>query len=104
MSKVIGQTAVSVYPLSNYSFGSKEAKHEKDINMDQRMFRLRQRYFLLALLIACKCVVVLKKDPTAYFIIVFSLAEGCFLPHWHDELLKLMLLLHEIKRIGQLLL
>lgn len=45
MSRAIaGQAAYTVYPLTNYSFGSKERKPEKDSHADQKMARLRSSY------------------------------------------------------------
>jgi hypothetical protein len=37
------QSSITVYPLLNYSFGSKEAKPEKDAGLDARMRRLRAK-------------------------------------------------------------
>jgi hypothetical protein len=38
-----GQTAYTVYPLANYSFGTKDRKQEKDGNVDQKMERLKNK-------------------------------------------------------------
>ncbi len=35
------QPVVSVYPLTNYSFGSKDRKQEKDKDTESRMQRLK---------------------------------------------------------------
>ncbi|GAX74941.1 hypothetical protein CEUSTIGMA_g2387.t1 [Chlamydomonas eustigma] len=70
MSKIIGQTAVSVYPLSNYSFGSKEIKHEKDINMDQRMARLRQSYEKLGLRRTVEGVLVVQEHNHPHILLL----------------------------------
>ncbi|KAG1654227.1 hypothetical protein FOA52_004503 [Chlamydomonas sp. UWO 241] len=39
-----GQSAVTVYPLTNYSFGSKEMKVDKDVSLDQKLARLKTNY------------------------------------------------------------
>jgi hypothetical protein len=38
-----GQTAYTVYPISNYTFGTKGAKHEKDKSVAERMERLKAK-------------------------------------------------------------
>ena len=38
-----GQPVLSVYPVTNYSFGRKEAKYEKDSNVAARMERLKDK-------------------------------------------------------------
>jgi hypothetical protein len=35
---------VNVYPLSSYTFGSKEAKMEKDTSVADRLARMKQNY------------------------------------------------------------
>ncbi len=38
-----GQTAYAVYPLPNYSFGTKDRKQEKDVNLEQKLMRLKAK-------------------------------------------------------------
>lgn len=38
-----GQTAVTCYPLTSYSFGTKDRKLEKDANVEQKMARMRAK-------------------------------------------------------------
>ncbi|MEW5318140.1 MAG: hypothetical protein WDW38_009386 [Sanguina aurantia] len=44
MAPNAGQSAVTVYPVTNYSFGSKPHKQEKDHNVAERMARLKSNY------------------------------------------------------------
>lgn len=45
MSKVtLGQTAYSLYPLSNYTFNTKSPKHEKDASVAERLQRMKVKY------------------------------------------------------------
>lgn len=37
-----GQTSVTLYPLSSYTFGTKPPKFEKDNSVGQRMERLKE--------------------------------------------------------------
>jgi cleavage and polyadenylation specificity factor subunit 5 len=39
-----GQTDVVIYPIDNYSFGSKEAKKERDNSVVARLERLKEKY------------------------------------------------------------
>lgn len=39
-----GQTAYTVYPTSNYNFGTKPAKLEKDASVSDRLNRMRNKY------------------------------------------------------------
>jgi hypothetical protein len=44
MSKVTqGQTAYTLFPLSNYSFNSKPPKHEKDSSVGDRLQRMKTK-------------------------------------------------------------
>jgi hypothetical protein len=38
-----GQTAYTVYPINNYTFGTKNAKLEKDKSVADRMERLKAK-------------------------------------------------------------
>jgi cleavage and polyadenylation specificity factor subunit 5 len=45
ISKMIrGQSTTTIYPVGNYSFGTKPAKIEKDTAVAQRMERLKEKY------------------------------------------------------------
>ena len=39
-----GETAVSVYPIGNYHFGVKNARHEKDKSVGERLTRMRAKW------------------------------------------------------------
>lgn len=39
-----GQSTTTIYPVGNYSFGTKPAKVEKDTAVGQRMERLKEKY------------------------------------------------------------
>lgn len=39
----LGQTAYTVYPLSNYTFGTKNAKQERDRTVGERLERLKAK-------------------------------------------------------------
>jgi len=40
----LGQTVYTVYPVSNYSFGNKASKAEKDATVQDRLLRLKRQY------------------------------------------------------------
>jgi hypothetical protein len=40
---LLGQAAVTVYPVGNYTFGSKASKAEKDRSVEDKMLRLRAK-------------------------------------------------------------
>lgn len=40
----LGQTALTVYPIGNYTFGSKAPKKEKDFSVHERMTRWKAAY------------------------------------------------------------
>jgi cleavage and polyadenylation specificity factor subunit 5 len=42
--KMVPSPVVNVYPLSSYTFGSKEAKMEKDTSVADRLARMKQNY------------------------------------------------------------
>ena len=42
----MAQSSVTIYPVSNYSFGTKAPKFEKDSSVVQRMERLREKWVL----------------------------------------------------------
>jgi cleavage and polyadenylation specificity factor subunit 5 len=41
--KMVPSPVVNVYPLSSYTFGSKEAKMEKDTSVADRLARMKQK-------------------------------------------------------------
>jgi Nucleotide hydrolase len=41
---MVGSQAVNVYPLSNYTFGTKEPKMEKDTSVADRLARMKVKY------------------------------------------------------------
>lgn len=43
MSKPSGQTAFSVFPVSNYKFGTKAPKPERDSNAQERLNRIKNK-------------------------------------------------------------
>jgi hypothetical protein len=42
-AKMVSGPVVNVYPLSSYTFGSKEAKMEKDTSVADRLARMKQK-------------------------------------------------------------
>lgn len=48
-----GSSALSIYPLLNYTFGTKDKKLEKDANVDQKMARMRAKWVLTLCPAAC---------------------------------------------------
>lgn len=46
MNKPTGQTAYSVFPVSNYKFGSKTAKQDRGNNAEERLNRIRAKWVL----------------------------------------------------------
>lgn len=46
MSQYPGQSKIHIYPINNYSFGSKDAKPERDNSIVARTERLREKYVL----------------------------------------------------------
>ena len=38
-----GQTAITLYSVSNYNFGTKEAKVEKDVSVQDRLLRMQRK-------------------------------------------------------------
>lgn len=39
-----GQSEIVIYPINNYSFGSKEAKKDRDNSVASRLERLKDKY------------------------------------------------------------
>ena len=43
------QPSATIYPVTNYSFGTKAVKSEKDTSIGEKMNRLRDKYVYITL-------------------------------------------------------
>lgn len=49
MEDMVSSTVVNTYPLSSYTFGTKEPKIEKDSSVADRLARMKLKYLSLSL-------------------------------------------------------
>ena len=77
------QPLVTLYPLSNYTFGTKEPLFEKDTNISQRFQRMREEFETLGMRRSVEGVLLVHEHNLPH---VLLLQIGQYHYHYQDKM------------------
>ena len=82
MPSVVNERVVQLYPLSNYTFGTKEPQYEKDASVAARFQRMRDEYASIGMRKTVEGVLLVHEHNLPH-VLLLQLGTSFFkLPGW----------------------
>ena len=104
MPSVVNERVVQLYPLSNYTFGTKEPQYEKDASVAARFQRMRDEFDKVGIRRSVECVLLVHEHNLPHVLLLqlgttFFKLPGGELSVGEDETEGLKRLLTEVSII-----